>query len=109
MKPLFFIRTVRSFLRNKEYRELLYTTIFLIALGTVSYRYLEKWSWLDSVYFSVVTLTTVGYGDISPQTDGGKIFTLFYILLGIGIILSFINAVNSHYRGSRKRANTPKK
>ncbi len=108
MKPPFIIKTIYSFLKDKEYRELLYTTIFLIVLGTVAYHYLENWSWIDSIYFSVVTLTTVGYGDFSPQTDAGKIFTIFYIILGIGIILSFINTVYVHYRGSRKRITTIK-
>ena len=48
--------------------------------------------WLDALYFSVVTLTTVGYGDFSPQTDIGKIFTIIYIIGGIGIIFGFMSA-----------------
>ena len=95
------IRTVISFLKDEEYRDLLLTTSFIIALGTVSFHHLEGWSWIDSIYFSVITLTTVGYGDFSPQTDGGKIFTLFYIVLGIGIILSFVNTVYHHYNTIR--------
>ncbi|KYG37989.1 transporter [Bacillus gaemokensis] len=51
---------------------------------------------IDALYFSVVTLTTVGYGDFSPQTDFGKIFTIFYICIGIGLVFGFIHklAVN---------------
>jgi voltage-gated potassium channel len=48
---------------------------------------------LDSLYFSVITLTTVGYGDFSPSTRAGNIFTMFYIFIGIGIVLGFVNAV----------------
>ena len=48
---------------------------------------------LDSLYFSVTTLTTVGYGDFFPKTDAGKMFTIFYILAGVGILLGFVNAV----------------
>lgn len=91
------IKTLISFLKNKEYLELLITTLLVIGFGSVMYRYLEDWSWIDSIYFTVVTLTTVGYGDFSPQTDGGKIFTIFYIFIGIGIILSFVNTVYNHY------------
>jgi hypothetical protein len=48
---------------------------------------------LDSLYFSVITLTTVGYGDFSPSTRAGNIFTMFYIFIAIGIVLGFVNAV----------------
>jgi len=99
---MFVLRTIQSFLKDKEYRELLFTTSLVIAGGTIVYHYLEGWSWVDAVYFSVVTLTTVGFGDFSPQTDAGKLFTIFYIILGIGIILSFIHTLYEHYRDMRK-------
>lgn len=104
-------RTAISFLKDEEYRDLLLTTLFVIALGTVSYHFLEGWSWIDSAYFSVITLTTIGYGDFSPQTDGGKIFTIFYIVVGIGIILSFVNTVYNHYNKVRldKKSGNEKK
>ena len=95
------IRTLISFLRDKEYQDLLITTTVTIGFGSIIFHYLEGWTWIDSVYFSVITLTTVGYGDFSPQTDGGKIFTIFYIFIGIGIILSFINTVYNHYNSMR--------
>jgi voltage-gated potassium channel Kch len=66
------------------------------------YHYLEGWNWIDCVYFSVITLSTIGYGDFSPATDAGKIFTIFYIILGIGVILSFINTVHHHFETTRK-------
>lgn len=101
------IKTLISFLKNKEYLELLITTFIVIAFGTVIYKYLEDWSWVDSIYFTVVTLTTVGYGDFAPQTDAGKLFTVFYIIIGVGIILSFINTVYHHYN-SHKISNKKK-
>ena len=99
---MFVFRTILSFLRDKEYQELLVTTFFVILVGSTIYHYLENWSWVDAIYFSVVTLTTVGFGDFAPKTDGGKIFTIFYIIIGIGIILSFINTLYEHYRDMRK-------
>lgn len=101
---MLFFKTLLSFLRDEEYRSLLYTTLIIIALGSVVYHFLEGWRWVDCIYFSIITLTTIGYGDFSPQTDGGKIFTMLYILVGIGIILSFVNAVYHHYNATR----TPK-
>lgn len=94
-------RTILTFLKDREYRELLLTTLLIISLGAVVYHYLEGWHWVDCFYFSVITLTTIGYGDFSPQTMGGKIFTIFYIIIGIGIILTFINTVYRHYNDMR--------
>lgn len=94
---MLFLRTIISFLKDKEYRDLLLTSTVFIGIGSVIYHYLEGWSWIDCIYFCVITLTTIGYGDFSPQTDGGKIFTMFYILIGLGMILSFINTVYNHY------------
>ena len=95
-------KTLISFLRDREYRNLLRVTGLFIVMGTVVYHYLEGWSWIDSLYFSIITLTTIGYGDFSPQTDAGKLFTIGYILLGIGVILGFINTVYLHYKEARQ-------
>ncbi|KAB2816657.1 MAG: two pore domain potassium channel family protein [Bacteroidetes bacterium] len=103
-----FIKTIISFLRDKDYRDLLLTTVFILGIGTVVYHFVEGWRWLDSLYFSVITLTTIGYGDFSPQTDAGKIFTLIYIVVGLGIILAFINTIFKHFdyvRKSEKKKN----
>lgn len=78
----------------------------IIAIGTVFYHFVEKLSWVDAYYFSVVTLATVGYGDIVPRTDLGKIFTTFYVLCGIGIIGLFANLLirNAAIRSSERKA-----
>jgi voltage-gated potassium channel Kch len=86
------IRNVIKKIKDHPYRSLLFATIISILTGTLFYHWVEGLRWIDAVYFSVITLTTVGYGDFSPQTDAGKIFTIFYILNGIGIIFGFINA-----------------
>ena len=63
----------------------------LFAAGTVFYRIFEGWSWLDSFYFTVVTLTTVGYGDLSPSGPFSRAFTIVLILAGVGYVLAFLN------------------
>lgn len=105
---MLFVKTIISFLKDKNYRDLLITTSIVIGVGSVVYHYLEGWSWIDAIYFSVITLTTVGYGDFSPQTSEGKIFTIFYIIIGIGIILSFINTVYDHYATMKNKKSTKK-
>ena len=61
------------------------TLLGLIATGTVYFRLVEGWSWLDSYFFTVVTLSTVGYGNLVPATAAGKIGTTVFILAGLGI------------------------
>lgn len=95
---MIFFETIRSFLSDRNYRHLLMTTIFILLAGSIVFHYLEGWSYIDALYFSIITLTTIGYGDFSPQTDAGKIFTIFYIIIGIGVILAFINTLYNHYR-----------
>lgn len=94
---MIFIKTIITFIKDKEYRDLLFTTMVILGMGSTVYHFLEGWTWIDSLYFSVITLTTIGYGDFSPQTNAGKLFTIFYIIVGLGIILSFINTVYHHY------------
>jgi hypothetical protein len=50
----------------------------------------EGWTVLDSLYFGVTTLTTVGYGDMGPSTDGSKIFTALYVFFGVAIVATLI-------------------
>ena len=63
----------------------------------------EGWSLFDSFYFSVITLPTIGYGDLSPSTTAGKIFTIVYIFVGLGIILGFVNAIAERSTEGRRR------
>jgi len=73
----------------------------LLATGTVVYRVLEDWSWVDSLYFSVVAVTTVGFGDLTPSSDASKLFTVVYILAGITIVTTYLNN-RFKYRAYRK-------
>jgi voltage-gated potassium channel Kch len=84
-------RAVRYAWLDSAFRFLFFLTIGVLAIGTSFYHLVEEWRWLDSLYFCVMTLATVGYGDFSPQTDAGKIFTIFYVLIGIGIVFAIFS------------------
>jgi voltage-gated potassium channel len=59
--------------------------------GTLWYSLVEKWDWLDAVYMTVITLTTVGYGETQSLDDRGKIFTIALILAGVITIGYIVN------------------
>ena len=74
---------------------LLATVALIIAIGTVFFHHVEGWSWLDSYFFTVVTLSTVGYGELVPATAIGKIGTTIFILLGLGVFAVAIQQFGS--------------
>ncbi len=97
-----FLRTFRKAWQLPDFRALAAITAAILALGTLFYHQVEGWSWLDSVYFCVVTLGTVGYGDFVPKTPPGKIFTIFYILIGIGLLVAFFSQLAEAFLSVRQ-------
>ena len=89
---LYITKGIRLALQDPYVRGLTGLTVTILAIASIIYRYLEGWRWIDAIYFSVITLATVGYGDFSPQTDAGKIFTIFYIFLGLGLFVTTATA-----------------
>jgi voltage-gated potassium channel len=85
-------RGVHTAFREPEVQGVVMLALALILVATVFYWLAEGWSLLDAVYFSVVTIATVGYGDLAPETAIGKIFTICYIFAGIGIFVSAVTA-----------------
>ena len=78
--------------QRHTYKALAASAVFLIAAGTLIFSLLEDWSVVDSFYFCVVTVTTVGFGDITPDTDVAKLVSVVYIVFGISIISTFLDA-----------------
>jgi hypothetical protein len=93
----------RSPLEPHIYRLLGLAALGLLGIGTVVYHALEDWSWIDSLYFSTVAVTTVGFGDLAPSTDGSKLFTVLYILFGVAIVTTYLNA-RMRRAGERRRS-----
>lgn len=80
--------------KQAEQKALMMATMLIFLIGTLFYHNIEKMSYLDALYFSVMTLVTVGYGDLYPQTNLGKLFSIFYVLIGVGIITALIVNIN---------------
>ena len=67
----------------------------IVGTGTIFYHFVEGWSYVDSLYFTVVMLTTIGFGDLHPTTEFSRIFTVLFILIGVSFILGFLNFIMS--------------
>jgi voltage-gated potassium channel len=99
-----FLRATRDAWKSDEaFRVLLALVVSLLVSGTTFFTLVEGWSVLDSCYFSVTTLTTVGFGDPAPATAAGKIFTILYIFVGLGVIGGFINVLAKHTFARQRR------
>ena len=61
--------------------------VIIIFIGAIFYHFEEKWSYTDSLYVSVVTLTTIGSSEFYPTSDASKLFSVLYILVGVPIAL----------------------
>lgn len=95
----------KAFIEKYVYRVLWLLAVVLLSTGTVFYHLFEGWSWVDSFYFSSIAVTTVGFGDLVPNSDPAKLFTVFYVFSGIAIITSFLNArLRRHARSVRRAA-----
>jgi voltage-gated potassium channel len=66
----------------------------LIALcQALVFRLVEGWRFLDAFYFSVVSMATVGYGDLTPETALGKIFAMAFLMIGIGVFVLTVSTI----------------
>ncbi|MBN1644181.1 MAG: two pore domain potassium channel family protein [Dehalococcoidales bacterium] len=74
----------------KKLPVILVLPVLVLLIGTIGFILLEKLSFLNALYFTIVTVATVGYGDIHPITVGGKIFTIIVIFIGIGTFLTIV-------------------
>jgi hypothetical protein len=95
------VRAVRFGFSDPEFRGLLSLVGLVLVIGTIFYARFEEWSLLDSFYFSVTTLATVGYGDFSPTTAPTKIFTVAYLFVGLGLLAAFAQRLGRQLLESR--------
>lgn len=87
---------------RRNFRFIAALTAVVLLSGAIFYHNVESLSWVNAIYFCTITLATVGYGDIVPHTDTGKIFTIFYVLIGIGIIATFANLLLKNSRSRQE-------
>ena len=93
-------------MKNKFKTEIVITISIIlgwISIGTVVFHRLESWTWIQSFYFSVVTLTTVGYGDLVPSTDTTRLLVAIYILIGVGMVFIVLGIIGASIINMREQ------
>jgi voltage-gated potassium channel len=96
-------RRISEVLHTNNFHHVLWLTFSTIFLGAVAITYLEGMAFGDALWWSFVTTTTVGYGDISPATVGGRIVAVVLMLVGIGFLGMFTASVATYFlRGKDK-------
>jgi hypothetical protein len=106
---LSFFRGLRRALRDPEYRLLAIAVVVIVVGGTVFFRYYEGWTWIDSVYFTIVALTTVGFGDFAPSTELSRVVTIGFLFFGVTLLGTFVSLLAKGAQAQRKanRDRTP--
>ena len=75
------------------------SVLVILAAGTTFYTLVEGWTVIEALYFTVITLTTIGYGDLHPTTEFSRLFTIFFVLAGVSTLLGF----STSYSGARSK------
>lgn len=81
---------IQSKIAGKLLRYLL-LVLLLVSVGTLGFSFIEHWDWFDSLYMTVTTLTTVGYGDIYPHQRVGRAFAMLLMISGVGTLLFILS------------------
>jgi len=94
-----------------SFRFQIYIAVFLCVIigGMLALMFEEGFSFLDAFYFIIVTIATVGYGDLAPVTPLGKMTVIFIILLGVGVFIGLVANSIEYFIYQRERADRLKK
>lgn len=93
-------RALRGIWGDQASRGILIAAVLLLVAGTVIFMLVEGFSPIDSFYFSFITLATIGYGDLAPTTDLGKLLTVAYSVAGLGIMAALITTIAAQRRSA---------
>lgn len=93
---LTFMRVVQGISRSwasPMFRSTAVLALLILLSGTVFYHSVEGWSWIDALYFSVMTAATIGFGDLVPTTPASKLFTIFYAISSVGVFVALVTQI----------------
>ena len=81
--------------RQKIYIALM-LLLLVIAIGVLGFRYFSNYSWVDALYMTVITMTTVGFGEVQPLDDVAKLFTIFLITTSVAIFAYSVSVITEY-------------
>ena len=90
-------KRIEGILKTNGFIYILYANIVLIAVSSAIMVFAEKMKFSEAIYWSIVTCTTVGYGDISPATSIGRIVAVILMIFGIGLIGTLTGAITTYF------------
>lgn len=100
-----FFKPLQEILKTNGLHKLLAVAVFVLIGATMLVTHFEPGiaSYADGLWWSIVTTTTVGYGDLSPKTGTGRLIAVFLMLIGIGIIGTLTSSITTHFIHGKKR------
>jgi hypothetical protein len=94
-------------LKDSEFRAILVLLLVAVLGGTIFYASEEGWDWIDAAYVSVITLATLNDPRFVPHSILAKVFTMVYVLGGIGLMLAFVTRLAAVMTGKDKKEEAP--
>ena len=91
------LKKSKAFLNTNGFKYVVFVTVIMILAGGFLIHYAEGMSISDGIWWAFVTATTVGYGDISPETLYGRIIAMMLMLVGIGLIGTVTSTITSYF------------
>ncbi len=105
---LVLVRTmVHGLHKDPEFRAIAGLLVIVLSSGTLFYWQVEQWSIVNSLYFCVMTIATIGFGDFVPSGNLSRLFTIGFVVVGIGLFASFVGKlvalrIESHARAMER-------
>ncbi len=96
------VRSLNRSMRHPRHQAFVLSVVVTVVSGVVFYSLTEDWSIADSLYFTVVALTTIGFGDFTPTTTLSRLFTVVYAVIGVGLIGILVHLIVSSTQQANK-------
>lgn len=101
-------KRICTVLKTNDFDHVIWFTCCTIFIGAISIAYTDDMNMGDALWWSFVTTTTVGYGDIAPQSLGGRIIAVFLMIIGIGFLSTLTSTISTFFISKTDRSSSYK-